>query len=332
MSKIPDEIVNDFVDLLNGDTEKLKKKYDAKLVDEFNEIMTGDPEEQQKKYESEVNEKYLKKFASTIHLWKLDDKQLVENRKSIWQKIVDREKKEDGGFVKSYWDEAGRFFIRAKPRKNDKELYVYRRMAYTPFTSVEEIRELYMKEHVSLRRSLHEQLLTYTCRAYRAVPEEFHRVELIAKALYCKDYVAKKEPIGHAKKHKFSVYYPRDFIITYTSEVRSYLKRSSLDYLENLTKVHNQHYTGHERSFSEVTIEYFIGVIEYAFYNDSDEHGGVINDLGVDGVIEICRLIESYSPDINDKNRDLFIESAREYIINNESIKKIRGNPEQPNK
>lgn len=329
MPKIYDEIVNDFIDLLNGETTNLKKKYDEKLVAELNEIMTGNPKDLQKKYQNEAYEKYLEKFSSTVHLWRLGDKQWVENRKSIWERIIDREKKEDSDFVKSYWEEAGRFFLRAKPRKNDNELYVYRRMAYTPFTSVDQIRELYMKEHVSLRRSLHEQLLTCACRAYRSVPEEFHRVQLIAEALYCKDYVAKKEPMGHAKKPEFSVYHPRDFIISYTSEAINYLKRSNSDYLENLRETHNQHWTGHERSFSEVTIEYFLGALEYAVFNDSGEYGGVINDLGIKGVNEMCALIESYKPDIENENRNKYIENAYISIINNDVIKNIR---ERPNK
>ena len=329
MSKISDEIANDFLDLLNGEPGNLKKKYDEKLVDEFNEIITGDPKDLQKKYQNEAYEKYLEKFSSTVHLWRLDDKQWVKNRKSIWERIIDREKQEDDDFVKSYWEEAGRFFLRAKPRKNDNELYVYRRMAYTPFTSVGQIRELYMKEHVSLRRNLHEQLLTYARRTYRSVHEEFHRAQLIAEALYCEDYVAKKELMGHAKKPKFSVYHPSDFIVSYTSEVINYLKRSKSDYLDNLRQVHNQHWTGHERSFSEVTIDYFLGALEYAVFNDSDEYGGVINDRGIKGVNEMCTLIESYKPDIEDENRHKYIENAYAKIINNDVINKIR---ERPNK
>jgi hypothetical protein len=324
MSKDSNEMLNDFMDLLNGETDKLKKKYGGKLVGEINEMMTGDPKALQKKYRDEAYEKYIEKFASTIHLWKLEDKQWVSNRKAIWEKIVDGEKKKDRDFVKSYWDETGRFYLRAKPRKSDNEIYVYRRMAYTPFTSVEQIRELYMSEHVSLRQNLHEQLLTYTSRAYRAVPEEFHRVQLIAEALYFKDYVARKEPMGLDKKPKFVVYYPRDFIISYTNEVRNYLKHSNCDYLEDLRRVYNQHNTGNERSFSEVTIEYFLGVLEYAVLNETDEYGGTIEGSEIEGVKEICSLIESYNPDIKDKNRDKFIERASEIILNNQFVIKVR--------
>lgn len=71
MPKIYDEIVNDFIDLLNGETTNLKKKYDEKLVAELNEIMTGNPKDLQKKYQNEAYEKYLEKFSSTVHLWRL---------------------------------------------------------------------------------------------------------------------------------------------------------------------------------------------------------------------------------------------------------------------
>lgn len=324
MSKKLEELTNDFVDLLNGETDKLKKKYDKEVVGEFNEIFTGDPKDLQKKYKNEAYDKYVEKFYSSIPLWKLDDKQWVNCRKEVWDKIIEREKEEDKGFVKSYWEEAGRFFLRAKPRKNDSEIYVYRRMAYTPFSSVEEIRELYLKEHISLRRNLHEKLLTYTSRTYRAVPEEFHRVKLIADSLYCKEYVAKKDPMGHAKKPKFSVYCPRDFIIDYTGEVRNHLKRSDSTHLEKLSKIHNQQWSGHERSFVEVTIDYFLGCLEYAVNNDADEYGGVINDIGIKGVNQICELIESYSPDINDKNRDNYVEVACDTILKNDAVKKVR--------
>lgn len=86
------------------------------------------------------------------------------------------------------------FLFELSRAKNDKEIHLYRRMAYTPFSSVDEIRELYFKEHISLRRNLHEKLLKYTSRTYRAVPEEFWRVKLIADALYCRDFIAKKDP------------------------------------------------------------------------------------------------------------------------------------------
>ncbi|GHA03206.1 hypothetical protein GCM10008090_10240 [Arenicella chitinivorans] len=324
MSKTLEEVANDLVDLLNGETDKLKKKYDKNVVDELNEIFTGDPKALQKKYQNEAYDKYVEKFSSSIPLWKLNDKEWVHCRKEVWQRIIEREKGERNDFVKSYWEEAGRFFLRAKPRKNDSVIYVYRRMAYTPFSSVEEIRELYMNEHVSLRRNLHEQLLSYASRTYRAVPEEFYRVKLIADALYCKEYVAKKSPMGHANTPKFSVFYPRDFIIRYTGEVRKYLNRSDSTHLEKLSQVQNLQWNGHERSFAEVTIDYFLGSLEYAVNNNTDEYGGVITETGIEGVNQMCELIESYSPDIHDENRDKYVEVACSSILENDAVKKVR--------
>ena len=297
---------------------------EKELLDELSELFTKDPKELQKKYQNEAYEKYFDKFRPYIHLWNLTDKEWVRRRKEVWGKIVEREKQEDKNFVKSYWEEAERFFLRAKPRKSDNELYTYRIMAYTPFQSIDDIVELYLKEHVSLRHNLHENLLTYASSFYRAVPEEFHRVQLIAEALYTRDYVAKMEKMGHDQSPDFVVYYPRDFIKCYSSGVRNYIKMSSADYLKNLKDIHNQHYTGHERSFVEVTFDFFLGSLEYAMSDNAKEFTGTINDRGIKGIKEICTLIESYEPDIQDEFRDNFIEKSRNYILSNENVNKIR--------
>lgn len=329
MANGSDRMLKNFIDLLNGDTENLKNKVDGNLVNELHEALTGDPKQLQEKYRNEAYEKYLEKFKFTIHLWKLKDEQWVSRRKRVWERIIEREKIEDSNFVKSYWNEAERFFLRAKPRKNDKEIYLYRRMAYTPFSSIQEIREIFSNEKVSSKRFVHDNLLGYADRIYRAVPEEFHRVQLIADALYSEDYATKKEVMGHNNDElKFIASYPRDAIIRYTSAARNYIKRSDSAYLKKLREIHNQHWTGHERSFSEVTVEYFLKALEYALTNNINEYGGTINNLGVEGVNEICNLIETYSPDIKDENRDRYIEYASEKILRNPLVKEIRN----PNK
>ncbi|MEM7469439.1 MAG: hypothetical protein AAF387_21515 [Pseudomonadota bacterium] len=92
MSKKSDELVHDLIDLLNGETAALKEKYGEKLVDEISEIAATDPKVLQKKYQDEAYNAYLKKFASTVHLWQLKDKQWLANRKAVWEKIIAREK------------------------------------------------------------------------------------------------------------------------------------------------------------------------------------------------------------------------------------------------
>lgn len=274
--------------------------------------------------EEEDYQKYIDKFRQNIPLWKTDDKEWLAQRKRSWSKIIEREKLDNSNFVKSYWDAEGRFFIQAKPRKSDKEIYLYRRMAYTPFNSIDEIVHLYLKEHVSLRQNLHDQLLTYASYIYRSVPDEFDRVKLISKALYSADYVAKMEPMGRSQKNEFTVICPRDFVILFTGEVRNYINRSNAQYLDEIQRNGNQHYNGHERSLVEVTFEFFLGSLEYSISDNAKEFTGVINDLGIRGVKQICELIEAYDPDIKDKNRDAFIEKSKDLILKNEFVQKIR--------
>ena len=135
------------------------------------------------------------------------------------------------------------------------------------------------------------------------------------------DYVAKMEAMmGHEQKPDFVVYYPRDFIVSYTSEARLYIKRSSSNYLEDKS---HQCYTGHERSFIEVTLDFFLGTLEYVISDSAKEFTGTINDLGIKGVKELCALIESYAPDIDNKYRDDFIENARKHLLSNQNVKKV---------
>ncbi len=106
---------------------------ELKLVDELVDLFTEDPKATRKRLLQEDFDKYKSKIAPYLHLWRVKDKEWVEHRKEIWQKIIGLEICERGDyFVKTYWDKEERFFLRGKPRKNDKEIYVYRRMAYTP--------------------------------------------------------------------------------------------------------------------------------------------------------------------------------------------------------
>ena len=95
------------------------------ILNEFVKMFTKDHKELQKKYKNEAHEKYLGKFSPYAHLWNLTNKEWVKHRKDTWNKLIEREKAEGRYFVKSYWENIERFFLRAKPRKNDEEIRLY---------------------------------------------------------------------------------------------------------------------------------------------------------------------------------------------------------------
>ncbi|MEM7469438.1 MAG: hypothetical protein AAF387_21510 [Pseudomonadota bacterium] len=196
-------------------------------------------------------------------------------------------------------------------------------MAYKPFSSVDEIRALYMREHTSLRRDLHDQLLIYVARTYCAVPEEFHRVALIAEALYRPEDAAKKEPIGHENKPEFVVTYPRDFIIKFTREARNFLKLDNSAKRERLQQNNNRRGAVSERSFVEVSIDYFLAVLNYAETNETEEYGGNINKKGIKGIVDLCDMLETSKVDLSNEFRHAFIEQAKNSILKPEAVKRI---------
>ena len=278
----------------------------------------------QKKIEESEYRKYLSKFDKHTGLWKLDDANWVKNRNETWEAIKERELKEYPKTPKSEIGQKERFYLRAKPRKTDRELYVYQRITLSPFEGVEDIREIFFNEHVSQRRNLHEQLLTYASRMYRAVPNEFHRVELISEALYCSEFLAMKEEMGYDKRLDFVVTRPRDFIIKFAWEATQFLKISKLDNIHDLKSRNNQHWSGNERSYVEVSIEYFLGNLEYLIRNANGSKSDSINELAINGIKELCSEIENYSPDFDAHNRDAFVESARTKILGHDLISDIR--------
>ena len=323
MSQKKGDVINDLIDLLSGDGQKHESKYGKKMVDQFTEFATEDPKQLQKQYQDEKYQSYLSKFAHLVHLWRLDDPTWKKTRKEVWEAILAREKREDRHFVKSYWEAAERFFLRAKPRKADNEIYLDRRMSYTPFTSTEQIIELYMNEHKSLRRNLHEKLITRVSSTYRAVPQEFHRVELIAEALYSADFLEKRASLDESGQAELGITYPRDFIVSYTGAARNYLRYSHHEHIKSAEEVANRYYTGSERNFCEVTIDYFLSMLETAVLDQTGENVNKINDLGIKGVKDIRVLVDSYDPDIQDANRDRYVENAHKLILENEIVKDV---------
>jgi len=290
-------------------------------LNDFKELFTSDPKELQKKYQNEAYEKYLGKFRPYIHLWNLTNKDWVKQRNEIWDRIIAREKLESGHFAKLYWETEGRFFLRAKPRKSDSEIYAERMVAYIPFSDVYQIREIFNAIYVSNKAGVHSKILRYANSIYRAVPDEFHRVELIVNALYSKDYVAKKELNG--KKETLIVSNPRDFIIQYLVEARNYIKRSEKKHLDKLKNIHNQNYTGNERSFVEITHDFFVGSLEHALDEKFTSHSECLRDDSIAQIKEFIDLITNYAPDVSNVHRDDFIEKSRTVFLENVSVNKV---------
>ena len=100
---------------------------------------------------------------------------------------------------------------------------------------------------------------------------------------------------------------------------------------QGLELTRNRFKTGRERSFVEVTLDYFLGALEYTLTDKPEKQSGrikdygagTINNEGIKRVKELYALIETYSPDIKDENREAFIAKAREQIPTNEYVKKV---------
>lgn len=259
-------------------------------------------------------------FESIRHLWRVDDEDWLNRRLYSWWRIIEREAQDSREKLnKSYWDATERFFVRAKPRKTDKKMYIYRRMAYTPFDQTDQIIDLFSHQHTSLKKDLHRQLLKYASKRYRSVPHEFCRVELIAEALYSKEFVAKTEHTDTSDREMFIVENPRDFSIGYLNDTRNHLERSTFAYLNKIHEINHFSYTGVERSYVEVTMDYFLGSLAYSVEHEK------IDERLINGVKKVCDLVENYSPDIENKYRDEFVENAEARILSDSFVNLVRG-------
>jgi hypothetical protein len=280
-------------------------------------MFTSDPRALQQKYRDEASQKYDSLIEPFRHLWKLDQPDWLSNRENIWKSIVEREMLDDGDdFVKSYWERLGRFFVKAKPRKSDDHLYEYIRLALTPFENPNELVEHFEKRNPSQKKAIHRELLFYADRMYRSVPQEFHRVELIATALFNKAYIGKTEPQGPWQTEELVVVDPVDFVYKFMGETRNHLDRARKLRLKELRKHHDQHYNGKERSFVEVSIDYFLSAFEQLMV---DREGEVPARL-LTKIQNGLRAIEEYKPDVKNEFKDAFVAQCRENILKNDLI------------
>lgn len=334
MPKEIDDILNALFGSQQDDISGSDKEHLDAIKKDLQLLTSSDGKEVRKSIIDDDYEKYMNKIRPFVHLWKLKDKQWVEQRNAIWKKIAEREENEKGDrFKKTEWGAYSRFFLKAKPRKSDAELYDYKRIAMTPYETPEELVNDFENRGSNHKSDLHEQLIKFTSSFYSAVPEAFHHVEFIAKALYNRDYVGKVEEFSPGC-FDYVIFRPRNFVSFYASSTMDYLNLGKNDYLEYKR---NRFKTGHERSFVEITIDYFLDTLEYTLTDKPEklsgrikDYGtGTLNDSGINGVKEISSIIESFSPDIKDKNREIFIEEAQEKILKNEYVLQVLAMPEK---
>lgn len=268
-----------------------------------------------KQHRQQEYEKYCNSFSHYLPLWKVDDKEWVAQRKQTWNAIADREKQEDQFFVKTEWENRGRFFQRGKPRINDAVLYPDERIRLTPFDSVDQILEFYRAEHVSHRGRLHENALRMTSYRLRACPAEFHRVELIAKALYNPKWVGCKEPMGIYDRHDYVVTCPRDAVRCYVIDARRHIRYSESSSREEVYRRSKKRFTGQERSYVEITIDYFLSSLAIALDDSYTGYGEVLDQSDFEDMHELAKLAYAVKPDAGNPHTELFIQQMKDRVI-----------------
>lgn len=266
-------------------------------------------------YQQQKYEKYCSSFAQHLPLWRIDDKDWVAQRKKAWSAIEEREKQEDQFFVKAEWEALGRFFLRGSPRVSDKPLSTDKQIRLIPFESTEQILEIFRAQHVSHRQGLHEKALRLTSHMLRACPDEFHRVELMARALYGTEWVECKEPMGIDHKPGYVVTYPREAVRCYLSDAASHLRRSESAYREQAKRKYNSQFTGLERSYVEVTVEYFLQSLAVALDESRTSFGEDLDRSDFEAMHDLVKIADTCRPDAGNPHIESFLQQLRETII-----------------
>ena len=206
--------------------------------------------------------------------------------------------------------------MKATPRKSDEHIYSYERYTYTPFTTIEQIKSVYESTKENSRANLHKNWLFSADRFYKTVPREFYRVKLIADAIYNAEYVAKCSP-GANYFHALQVVEPIDFIYRYARGVSEYIKLSSEKYLARQRKRDITMLTGKERSFVEVTMEYFIENLNFSI--DSEHSARIDKEV----IRKMCDSLISYNPDVENTSKDEFVKTAQSRLVQHSFIRDL---------
>lgn len=154
-------------------------------------------------------------------LWRLDDGEWLSKRKEAW-----RDKVKDEG-VDPFTQVLGEFYVfGTEPASHieDEEtgerqrlpFEFYHRLAFTPFTTVDEVRDFWNKivSQLGGDHKKHGKAL-YVAGALRGLPERDKMLKLITEALFCDQYFMVQEKLNGRKYSK--TINPDDFLIGYSS-------------------------------------------------------------------------------------------------------------------
>lgn len=167
---------------------------------------------------SHYYERHCELYSEFKCLWKVDDEQWINDRKTSWRNRLEEigntpHNKYIGEFY-VYGKEPPSFFEDEETGERDHiEFQFHHRLAYTPLETIEQVQSFYEKDQRNLKRN--HETSQYVSGCLAGMPERDEKVKLVTQALYCDKYFKQEKEISGEKC--LVTIDPQDFVIGYSS-------------------------------------------------------------------------------------------------------------------